>query len=106
MKALRIHGFGTPDQAVLQEAILAPPVDAQVAVRIHAASINPLDLKMLAGHMQSVFPVALPAIQGQGGVRGAFAFSSTIHRCWTRSSNAWPRGNCRWCSTPSTRHTR
>ncbi|CAN7385530.1 NADP-dependent oxidoreductase [Acidovorax sp. LjRoot118] len=64
MKALRIHGFGGQDQAVLEEAALRSPVDAQVAVRVEAASINPLDLKILAGHMQSVFPVALPYTLG------------------------------------------
>lgn len=64
MKALRIHGFGGPDQAVLEEAALQSPADAQVAVRIEAASVNPLDLKILAGHMQSVFPVAVPYTLG------------------------------------------
>ena len=61
MKALRIHGFGTPDRAVLDDvAPLPAPAAGQVAVRIEAAGINPLDLKMLAGHMQPVFPVKLP----------------------------------------------
>lgn len=65
MKALRIHGFGTPDLAVLED-IAAPlaPVAGQVAVRIEAASINPLDLKILSGAMQAVFPIRLPYTLG------------------------------------------
>jgi len=64
MKALRINAFGTPSQAMLEE--LRPPTAGleQVVVRIEAASVNPLDLKIMAGYMQPVFPVAFPYTQG------------------------------------------
>jgi NADPH:quinone reductase-like Zn-dependent oxidoreductase len=64
MKALRIHGFGHPGQSMLENIPLADPGPGQVSVRIEAASVNPLDLKMLAGHMQQVFPVSLPYTLG------------------------------------------
>jgi len=64
MKALRIHAFGHPGHAELEHTGLAGPGQGQVAVRIEAASVNPLDLKMLAGHMQQVFPVTLPYTLG------------------------------------------
>lgn len=65
MKALRIHGFGTPDLAVLEDiGALPAPAAGQVAVRIEAASINPLDLKILSGAMQAVFPIRLPYTLG------------------------------------------
>jgi NADPH:quinone reductase-like Zn-dependent oxidoreductase len=64
MKALRIHAFGNPSHAGLENAPLASPGPGQVSVRIEAASVNPLDLKMLAGHMQQVFPVTLPYTLG------------------------------------------
>ena len=64
MKALRIHEFGTPSHAVLED--LAPAIAGpdQATVRIEAASVNPLDLKMLAGVMQPVFPVNFPYTLG------------------------------------------
>jgi NADPH:quinone reductase-like Zn-dependent oxidoreductase len=64
MKALRIHAFGNPSQAELENTPLARPDQGQVSIRIEAASVNPLDLKMLAGHMQQVFPVSLPYTLG------------------------------------------
>jgi len=64
MKALRIHEFGNPSLAVLEDLPPAEPGPGQVSLRIEAASVNPLDLKMLAGHMQQVFPVNLPYTLG------------------------------------------
>lgn len=64
MKALRIHEFGNPSLAVLEDLAPAEPGPGQVSLRIEAASVNPLDLKMLAGHMQQVFPVNLPYTLG------------------------------------------
>lgn len=64
MKSLRIHEFGNPSLAVLEDITLAEPGQGQVALRIAAAGVNPLDLKMLAGSMQQVFPVALPYALG------------------------------------------
>lgn len=64
MKAFRIHEFGTPSDAVLDEVDTPKPVPGQVVVRIEAASVNPLDLQMLAGHMRPVFPVQLPYTVG------------------------------------------
>jgi NADPH:quinone reductase-like Zn-dependent oxidoreductase len=64
MKSLRIHQFGNPRQALLEDVPAAQPGQGQVSLRIEAAGVNPLDLKMLAGHMQQVFPVSLPYALG------------------------------------------
>jgi len=64
MKALRFHEFGSPSHAVLEDVFQGAPGIDQVSVRIEAASVNPLDLKILAGHMQGVFPVAFPYTPG------------------------------------------
>jgi NADPH:quinone reductase-like Zn-dependent oxidoreductase len=64
MKTLRIHEFGNPSLAVLEDLPPAEPGPGQVSLRIEAAGVNPLDLKMLAGHMQQVFPVSLPYALG------------------------------------------
>ncbi|EJM99811.1 NADP-dependent oxidoreductase [Herbaspirillum sp. YR522] len=65
MKAAVITGFGGPEVVTIAEV---PPGSAlqphQVALRIEAASANPLDLKILAGYMQQVFPVSFPYVPG------------------------------------------
>jgi NADPH:quinone reductase-like Zn-dependent oxidoreductase len=64
MQAAMIHHFG-PD-AVVRFAPVAAPVPAgdEVVVRIEAAGVNPLDVKMIAGYMAQVFPAALPYVPG------------------------------------------
>lgn len=64
MQAAMIHRFG-PDTLVQFEPIVpsAPAAD-EVVVRIEAAGVNPLDVKIIAGHMQQVFPAALPYVPG------------------------------------------
>jgi NADPH:quinone reductase-like Zn-dependent oxidoreductase len=64
MKSLRIHQFGNPSLALLEDVPSAEPGPGQVSLRVEAASVNPLDLKMLAGYMQQVFPVSLPYALG------------------------------------------
>jgi NADPH:quinone reductase-like Zn-dependent oxidoreductase len=64
MKAFRIREFGAPSLATLDDVPTPVPGPGQVRVRIEAASVNPLDLKILAGYMQSVFPVSLPYTLG------------------------------------------
>jgi len=65
MKAAVITGFGGPEVVAIADV---PPASAlqphQVALRIEAASANPLDLKILAGYMQQVFPVTFPYVPG------------------------------------------
>lgn len=64
MKALRIHAFGGASRADIEHAVLGTPGDGQALVRVEAASVNPLDLKILGGSMQPVFPVTLPYTLG------------------------------------------
>ena len=64
MKTSYINGFGGPDVVQLGNAP-APALQAhEAAVRIEMASVNPLDLKMIAGTMQQVFPVTFPYTPG------------------------------------------
>ena len=64
MKAFRIHQFGANDLAALDETPAAQPDANQVSVRVMASSVNPLDLKIIAGYMQQVFPVTFPYTVG------------------------------------------
>lgn len=64
MQAIMIHRFA-PDADVRLAPIAAPvPGTGAVVVRIEAAGVNPLDLKIIAGYMGQVFPAELPYIPG------------------------------------------
>ena len=64
MKALRTHEFGLPATTVLEDIEPTPPGQGQVSVRIEAASVNPLDVQILAGRKQAVFPIQFPYTLG------------------------------------------
>jgi NADPH:quinone reductase-like Zn-dependent oxidoreductase len=60
MKALRVHKYGDINSAVLEE-IPVPEVSLnEVLVQVEAASINPLDVKLISGNLQAYFPLDLP----------------------------------------------
>jgi NADPH:quinone reductase-like Zn-dependent oxidoreductase len=64
MKAAFIDTFGGPDVVIIGETTLRDMQPYEATVRIEAAGLNPLDLKIIAGYMQQVFPVALPYVPG------------------------------------------
>ncbi|MGE6386004.1 NADP-dependent oxidoreductase [Pseudomonas sp. NPDC078416] len=64
MKTASISEFGGPEGVTLYPLDLSEPGADEVLVRVEAASVNPLDLKIMAGYMQPVFPVELPYIPG------------------------------------------
>ena len=64
MKSASISVFGGPGVVTLHNHELNKPGADDVLVRVEAASVNPLDLKIIAGYMQPVFPVELPYIPG------------------------------------------
>jgi NADPH:quinone reductase-like Zn-dependent oxidoreductase len=49
MKAVRIHRFGGPEVLTLDDVPWPQPKDDEVLVRVHAASVNPVDYKIRAG---------------------------------------------------------
>jgi len=64
MKAVRIHQYGSIDNAVLEE-IPAPKIGLdEVLVQVEAASINPLDVKLISGDMKDYFPLTMPYTVG------------------------------------------
>lgn len=64
MKAAWTPTFGAPDLITIGERVLRAHQPDEVTVRVEAASVNPLDVKMLTGVMQQVFPVELPYVPG------------------------------------------
>ncbi|GAP96874.1 NADP-dependent oxidoreductase [Leptolyngbya sp. NIES-2104] len=64
MKAVRIHQYGSIDNAVLEE-IPVPTIGLdEVLVQVEAASINPLDVKLISGAMKDYFPLTMPYTVG------------------------------------------
>ena len=64
MNAALVTAFGHPDVVGIGETALREMRPDEVTVRIEAAGANPLDLKIVAGYMQQVFPVAFPYVPG------------------------------------------
>ncbi|MFJ5510660.1 NADP-dependent oxidoreductase [Pectobacterium jejuense] len=64
MKAAFIHTFGASGILTLGERRTRTPHLNDVTVRVEAASVNPLDLQMIAGDMQQLFPAELPYVPG------------------------------------------
>jgi NADPH:quinone reductase-like Zn-dependent oxidoreductase len=64
MRAVRLHAYGAVDAVTLDE--IAPPEmgDHEVLVRIAAASVNPLDVKLTSGILAEYFPLNFPYVLG------------------------------------------
>ncbi|XGV97781.1 MAG: zinc-binding alcohol dehydrogenase family protein [Leptolyngbya sp. BL-A-14] len=62
MQALRFHQFGSPSVLQLQTVPDPVPSSDEVLVKIHAASINPSDVKNVQGNMEGT---ALPRTPGR-----------------------------------------
>lgn len=64
MKAVYIERYGNID--IVQTGELPQPVltSDEVLIQVHAASINPLDLRVLQGEFKAILPVKFPFILG------------------------------------------
>src|SRR5580658_2992039 len=62
MRAIVIHQFGEPKQLKVEEVPTPEPRDGEVLVAVKAASINPSDVKNVAGAMHGT---TLPRIPGR-----------------------------------------
>lgn len=72
MRAVLIHETGSPDVLRFEEAERPEPGDGEVLIRVHAASVNPIDWKYRRGFM----PKQLPAVLGND-VSGTVELSRT-----------------------------
>lgn len=62
MRQLQIKSYGPIEDAVAFEDVAKPDVgDSDVLVRVHAASINPIDYKIAAGALQRIQQLKFPA---------------------------------------------
>ncbi len=91
MKAIQLSEYG--NEQSLKEVQVADPAagEGQVVVDIHAASINPLDLKLASGAMRQMMPLTFPWVPGidfSGVVKAAgpgvtsFGEGDEVFGCW------------------------
>jgi len=74
MKLVRIHAFGGSNVLSLDEVPVPVPQDDEILVRIHAASVNPVDYKIRAGGYRAVDQSKLPFPMGRDA-------SGVVERC-------------------------
>ena len=64
MKAIRIHEYDGLEQLRYEEVPEPRAGSGQILVRVHAASVNPVDHKFASGAMRQYMPLNLPWIPG------------------------------------------
>lgn len=64
MKAAYISRYGKIDDVQIDEQPKPSLTEDTVLVKVHAASINPLDLRVLEGEFKAILPVSFPFILG------------------------------------------
>ncbi len=65
MRGIAYDGFGDVDVLRLREDLPEPPVGLDtVLVRVHAAGVNPVDMGIRAGRLQTFYPHHFPIIPG------------------------------------------
>jgi NADPH:quinone reductase-like Zn-dependent oxidoreductase len=63
--AITFAEYGPPEVMKLVDLPTPQPGPGQVLIRVRAAAINPIDLRLRSGAMDGLIPLTLPAIPGQ-----------------------------------------
>ena len=61
-RAWVLGDYGRAEDLKLREAPPAPPGAGQVAIEVEAVSLNPLDLKLIAGELREIMPIGFPFV--------------------------------------------
>lgn len=64
MKALVAHSYGPVDQLAIADLPRPVPAAGQILLRLRAAALNPLDVKLATGVMKGIMPVQHPFVLG------------------------------------------
>ncbi|MET0884813.1 MAG: alcohol dehydrogenase catalytic domain-containing protein [Mycetocola sp.] len=68
MRAARFHSYGSPDVLVIEEGPEPHASEGSVRIKVHATSVNPIDVLLRAGHLARFLPLDLPAVPGRDAV--------------------------------------
>jgi NADPH:quinone reductase-like Zn-dependent oxidoreductase len=74
MKAAIIRSFGPPNVIRTEEVAMPVPQPDEVLVKVHAASVNPVDYKIRSGHYPLIKQDRLPLTLGRD-------VAGTVHQC-------------------------
>ena len=83
MKAAVIHSFGSADVIHIEDIATPSPEPGEVLVRVHAASVNPVDYKTRAGHYPPIKEAQLPITLGRD-------VAGSVERCGTPAGKFAP----------------
>ena len=64
MKAFTIERYGKSEVGQIADAPVPQVGDSDVLIKTHAASINPIDLKIRTGEFKLILPFPMPLILG------------------------------------------
>src|SRR5688572_31661126 len=64
MKAAVLHAYGGPEALRYEDIERPRPGPGQVLVKVHAASVNPIDWKIRQGYLASFVQYELPMVPG------------------------------------------
>ena len=65
MKVIRMHRFGGPEVLELEDVPVPQPRENELLVRIHAASVNPIDYKIRPGAVPMISREMPPLMLGR-----------------------------------------
>jgi NADPH:quinone reductase-like Zn-dependent oxidoreductase len=86
MKAVRMHAFGGTDVLDVDDVAIPPVREDEVLVRVHAASVNPVDYKIRSGKYPAFSAEQLPRVLGRD-------IAGRIEQCGSDASAYWRRGD-------------
>jgi NADPH:quinone reductase-like Zn-dependent oxidoreductase len=64
MKAIRFHNYGGPEVLRLDDIPRPVPGPGELLIKVHAATVNPVDWTVRQGYMQQLLPLNLPFVPG------------------------------------------
>jgi len=90
MKAVRIHQYGEVDTVALEDIRVPEIGPSEVLVKIEAASVNPLDVKLIRGVLHEYFPLTLPYAVGTD-LSGTIAQVGRLALHWEEGDRVFAR---------------
>ncbi len=64
MRAMQMQNYGGPEALGLVDVSTPAPAAGQLLVRVHCASVNPVDWKRASGSLRFIMPVKFPSVPG------------------------------------------
>jgi NADPH:quinone reductase-like Zn-dependent oxidoreductase len=64
MKAIQLHNYGGPEVLKYEDTPRPQPGEGEVLIRVHAATVNPIDWRVREGYMKDFWPHKFPLILG------------------------------------------